>query len=80
MSAGPSAVSFTSTKVTPPKIAVPNTSAPPSADSDMPFVNTGWSSLTDKRAIASRPSYVCANKMTSGFSAPARAAMPAAAT
>ena len=48
-------MNFTSTSVTPPKIAVPN-SRPPSSESDMPLVSTGRSSFTDRRAIASRPS------------------------
>src|SRR5262245_13829159 len=70
-----------STSVLPPKIAVPTVTASPSTDNAVPLVTAVRSSFTDRRASASRPSYVCANSTRSGeFASTSGASAAAPAT
>ncbi|CAB4909387.1 unannotated protein [freshwater metagenome] len=68
------------TKVLPPKIGVVAATESPVASMSTLLVSTVRPSLTDKRAITSRPSYDCGNMMRSGDSPPSIVAFIADAT
>ncbi len=77
---GPGPVKVVVTNTLPPKTGVVTATASPSTAMSTLLVRTVRSSLTESRAMTSRPSYVCGNMMSSGESPPSITAFIAADT